>query len=78
MKVKIYGSKGCLQCLMLKEFLKKHKIKYKEIDVEDNEDAFKKMVNKSNQDRTPVVEIDNKIIIGYDKPKLEKLLKIKE
>ena len=62
---------------MAKEFLNENKLKFKEIDVSSSEEAAKEMVEKSEQRGVPVIEIDGKIIVGFDEPKLRKLLKIK-
>jgi len=42
-------------------------------DVEARED----MVKKSGQLGVPVIEIDGKIVVGFDEPKLKELLEIK-
>lgn len=63
---------------MEKDFLKEHNIEFEEIDVSENQDAANEMVKKSGQMGVPVTEIDDEIIVGFDKERLKELLDIKE
>lgn len=76
-KIKIYSTPTCVYCKMAKEFFKKNKVKYEEYDVSKNLKAQEEMVEKSKQLGVPVIEIGREIIIGFDKPKIEQLLKAK-
>ena len=78
MQVKIYTTSTCTYCKAAKEFFKKNGIKYEEVDVGKNPIAIAEMIAKSKQMGTPVIEINRNIIIGFDRPVLEKLLKIKK
>jgi len=62
---------------MAKDFLKANKVKFEDIDVEADAEAAKEMVEKTGQMGVPVIDIDGKIIIGFDKEALKKALKIK-
>lgn len=77
-KVKIFLTPGCPYCFTLKEFLKEHNIKFKEIDVSKDEKAREEMIKKTGKMEVPVVEIDGQIVVGFDKEKICKLLNIKE
>ena len=74
--VKVYSTSSCPYCVTLKEFLKEHKVEFEDIDVSKDKTALEEMVKKSSQMGVPVVEIDNQIIVGFDKEKISKLLKI--
>lgn len=76
-KVIIYTTNTCVFCKKAKEFFKEHNIDYKEIDVGKDVKAAKEMIDKSGQMGVPVIEVNDKIIIGFDKPALMKELKIK-
>ncbi len=54
--------------------MKNNKIKFKDVDIEKSKTAEKKMINLSGQEGFPVVDINGKIVLGYDEPKLKKLL----
>ena len=76
-KVKIYSTPSCPWCVKVKAFLKEHKIVFTDIDVSKNEKAGQEMIKKSGQMGVPVIDIDGKIIVGFDEAKLKKALKIK-
>jgi glutaredoxin 3 len=73
-KIKVYGVPGCPFCKRTKEFLKSKDLNFEDIDVAANHDLAKEMVEKSGQMSVPVIEIDGKIVIGFDKGKIENLL----
>jgi len=74
-KVKIYSTPTCVYCKMAKEFFNKNKIKYEEYDVSKDEKARDEMIEKSQQMGVPVIEINGEIIVGFDKFRIEQLLK---
>jgi glutaredoxin len=62
---------------MAKEFFKKNNVQYQEINVEYDEKAAEEMIEKSGQMGVPVIDIDGKIIVGFDRLALERALKVK-
>ncbi|KPJ56941.1 glutaredoxin [Parcubacteria bacterium DG_74_2] len=76
--IKVFSTPSCPYCVTLKMFLKEHNIEFEDIDVSENEKAKEEMIEKSGQMGVPVVEIDGKVIIGFDKEKVSKLLNIKK
>lgn len=76
MKVKLYCTPLCPYCTMAKEFLKKHAIKFEDIDVQKNHAAAIEMIKKSGQNGVPVIDVDGKIIVGFDEPALREALGI--
>jgi len=77
MTVKVYSTTMCPYCVMAKDFLKKNKVKFEDINLEKNEEAVQEMVEKSGQTGVPVLDIDGTIIIGFDVEKIKKVLKLK-
>ena len=81
MKVTIYSTPTCPYCNMAKDFLKKNKIEYTEIDVATDKKAAEEMTKKSGQMGVPVIEIEKdgkaEIVLGFDQGKLSDLLEIK-
>jgi len=57
-------------------FLKQNNIEFQEIDVSKDIKAQEEMIAKSGQMGVPVVEIDGQIIVGFDKEKISKILKL--
>jgi len=76
--VKLFVTPGCPYCFTLKEFLKEHNIKFKEIDVSQDEKAKDELIKKTGKMEVPMVEIEGEIMVGFDKEKICKLLNIKE
>jgi len=75
-KVKVFSTQFCPYCVTLKEFLKEHNITFEDINVSEDQKAQEEMIKKSGQMGVPVVEIDGKIIVGFDKEEISKILKI--
>jgi len=76
MKIKVYSTKSCPYCVMVKDFLKENKIEFEDIDVGENQEAAREMVEKSKQMGVPVIDVDGFIIIGFNKPLLKKALEL--
>lgn len=77
-KVRIYSTPICPFCKRAKEFFKKHNVEYEDINVAENQKARDKMVEKSGQMSVPVIEVGDKIIVGFDEQELRKTLKVGE
>lgn len=65
--ITIYTTPTCVYCKMAKEFFAKNNVLYTEHNVAENEQALREMVKKSGQMGVPVVDIDGKIFVGFDK-----------
>ncbi len=76
--VKIYSTPTCVYCKTLKGYLEKNGIQFEYIDVAKDEKQLQKMIKDSGQMGVPVVDIDGEIILGFDKAKIDKLLKINQ
>ncbi len=77
-KIRIFSTPTCAYCVTLKEYLKKKNIAFEDIDVSKDEPALNEMIEKSCQMGVPVIDINGEFIIGFDKKKINELLKIKE
>ena len=73
--VKIYSTATCPWCKKAKEYFKENNIEFTDVDVSADEAAQKEMVEKSGQMGVPVIEIDGKILVGFDQGKIEEALK---
>ncbi|NIO21349.1 MAG: NrdH-redoxin [Candidatus Aenigmarchaeota archaeon] len=73
-KVKVYSTPTCPYCKMAKEFLKSKGVEFKDIDVSTDQNAAKEMIEKSGSNGVPQIEINGKIIVGFDKEAIEKEL----
>ena len=62
---------------MAKEYFKSKNIEYTEYDVMSDVVKREEMVKKSGQLGVPVIDIDGKIVMGFDKAKINEYLNIK-
>lgn len=76
-KVRVFTTPSCPYCVTLKAFLEENKIEFEDINVAEDAKAREEMIKESNQMGVPVIEIDGKMIAGFDKEKVSKLLNIK-
>ena len=75
--IKIYTTSTCPYCDMAKEFLKKKNVEFEEINVAENEKGRQEMIDKSHQMGVPVIDINGTIIVGFNRPEIEKALGFK-
>ena len=74
--VKVYSTATCPYCIKAKQFLKDNNIEFENIDVGENPEKAQEMVDKSGQMGVPVLDIDGKIILGFDKDAIKESLGI--
>ena len=75
MAVTIYTTPTCSYCTMAKNWFKENGIRYTEYNVASNLKKADEMVKKSGQMGVPVLDVNGRIIVGFDKPKTESALK---
>ncbi len=63
--------------MKVKDYLKSKNIEFKNIDVTTSQDLVKEMIDKSKQIGVPVLDIEGKIIVGFNKEEIDKALDIK-
>ena len=74
--IKIYSTPTCPWCKRAKAYLGERGIAFDGVDVSSDANAQKEMIEKSGQMGVPVLDIDGKIVIGFDKEKIDELLNI--
>lgn len=72
--VTIYTSSTCSACKMAKQFFQEKGVQYTEYDVESDETKAKEMTQKTGQTSVPVIIVDGKTIVGFDKAKISQAL----
>lgn len=73
-QIKVYTTPTCPWCRMLKEYLSEKKIEFEAIDVSLDRKAAEEMVEKSGQMGVPQIEINGKMIVGFDREAIEEEL----
>lgn len=62
---------------MAKDYLRSKNIPFADVDVSTDILKQREMITKSGQFGVPVIDVDGKIIIGFDKRKLDEYASIK-
>ena len=76
--IKVFSTPACPFCVTLKTFLTNHNIEFENINVAEDKESAKEMIEKSGQMGVPVLDIDGEIVVGFDKKRIIELLEIKE
>ena len=76
-KVLLFSTPTCSYCTLAKRYFKENRIRFREVDVSKNEAAAKDIQRKTGQTGVPVIFINNRPIVGFDKAKINKMLGLK-
>jgi len=71
--VVIYSSNTCGYCTMAKEYFNENKVEYTEKNVSTDLEARKELMSKGFMG-VPVIYVEDEVIQGFDKSKLDELL----
>ena len=75
-RVIVFSTPSCSFCNMAKKYFREKGIKFKDVDVSRDQVAARDMVRRSGQSGVPVIDIGGKVIVGFDRPKINRLLGI--
>ena len=73
-QVTIYSADWCGFCNAAKQYLDRIGVNYTEKNVDTDREAANEAVQKSGQMGIPVLDIDGKIIVGFDRPRIDAAL----
>lgn len=71
----VYSTPSCPYCIYAKDYFRNNNIAFKDVDVSKDRALAQEMINKSGQMGVPVIDIDGKILVGYQPNEFDKLLK---
>lgn len=74
MEVKIYSTQSCPYCTMAKQYLGFKGASYQEIDVSLDRVKAMEMVQKSGRRGVPQIEINGKMVVGFNRPAIDTAL----
>lgn len=72
-KIKIYSSNTCSNCTAAKEYIKEKGYDYEEKNVSIDAAAKKELISLGYMG-VPIIMIDDDVVVGFNKSKLEELL----
>ncbi len=73
-RVIVFTTPTCTYCRAVKRYLREHKIKFKDVDISRDERAARDVMRRTGQMGVPVLDIGGKIVIGFDRAKIDRLL----
>lgn len=74
MSVSVYSTQSCPYCTMVKNYLREKQVPFTDYDVGRDQHKAQEMVRKSGQMGVPVVDINGRIIIGFNRPEIDRAL----
>ena len=75
-RVTVYSGPGCPACGQLKNYLRRRGVSFQEIDLSRDARAAEKVVRRSGMSAVPQTDINGRLVVGFDRPKLDRLLGI--
>jgi len=75
-RVIVFSTPTCTYCNLAKNYFRQKNVKFRDVDVSRDQSAARDMLKRSGQSGVPVIDIGGKVIIGFDRPKIDKLLGI--
>jgi glutaredoxin-like YruB-family protein len=71
----MYTTPTCTYCNKAKDFFRKNNIRFTEYNVARDQRRADEMMRKTGQMGVPVIDINGKIIIGFNQAEVEKALR---
>lgn len=76
--VTVYSTPTCVFCHALKEYLNHKGVAFTEKDITGDEAAQKWVFEHTGQLAVPVSDIEGNVVLGFDRPRIEALLREKK
>ena len=73
-EVIIYSTPACHFCNMAKTYLMEKGVKFTDYDVSRDKEKAKEAIRKSGRGAVPVLEINGRIIVGFDRQLIDDAL----
>ncbi len=77
-KVIVFSTPTCSFCNQAKRYFREKNIRFTDVDVSRDQSAARDMMRRTGQMGVPVILINNKAIVGFDRPKINQMLNIKD
>jgi glutaredoxin 3 len=73
-EVLVYTTPTCGYCQQVKQYLSQRGVPYREVDVAADPQAASEMVHLSGQRGVPVLLIDDQVVVGFNRARIDDLL----
>lgn len=75
MAITLYTTPSCSFCHKAKDYFRKNHVQFTEHDIARDQRRAEEMVRKSGQMSVPVIDINGKIIVGFNQLEVERALR---
>jgi glutaredoxin-like YruB-family protein len=75
MAITLYSTPSCTYCRKAKDYFRENRIRFQEYDVSRDRRRADEMVRKSGQMGVPVIDINGRVIVGFNQPEIERALR---
>jgi len=73
-RVIVFSTPTCSYCNKAKQYFRSKQVPFKNVDVSRDQAAARDMIKRSGQQGVPQIRIGSKTIIGFDRPKIDRIL----
>ncbi|MBN1679928.1 MAG: NrdH-redoxin [Anaerolineae bacterium] len=73
-RVIMFTTPTCSHCRTAKRYLRERGVRVRDVDVSNDPAAARDMVRRSGQQGVPVIDIGGKIIVGFNRSEIDRLL----
>lgn len=73
-RVLVFTTPSCPWCRRAKAYLRERRVPFREVDVSRDAAAARDLVRRTGQMGVPVIQIDGRPIVGFDRPQIDHLL----
>ncbi|MBI5961051.1 MAG: glutaredoxin family protein [Chloroflexi bacterium] len=73
-RVIVFSTPTCIYCTQAKRYLRERGVRFNDVDVSKDPQAARDLVRRSGQQGVPVIDIGGKIIVGFNRPEIDRLL----
>ena len=74
MAITVYSTPSCSYCRLAKDYLRKHNIPFTDYNVASDKAKADEMVRKSGQMGVPVLDINGRVLVGFNPAEIEKAI----
>jgi glutaredoxin 3 len=73
-RVLVFTTPSCPWCRRAKAYLRERRVPFREVDVSQDAAAARDLVRRTGQMGVPVIQIDGRPIVGFDRPQIDRTL----
>jgi glutaredoxin 3 len=73
-RVILFSTPTCSYCRKAKQYFRKQQVPFRDVDVSRDQSTARDMVKRSGQQGVPQIQIGSKVIVGFDRPKIDRML----